>query len=132
VRGHGAYGFPKWVTDIDENRTSARVANDGGGTDLALSVAAPTQTRYRSGERVSTLTSYTTVGGAWLATFNQTNQLVSGTTRRPRGLELRIGEGRMADDLRSLKPLRTIRLDVVTEGQAALHLPVPTSVRPRV
>ena len=31
--------------------------------------------------------------------------------------------------LRSLKPVRTLQLDVVTEGQAALHLPVPTSVR---
>ncbi|MCP3811307.1 acetoacetate decarboxylase, partial [Mycobacteriaceae bacterium Msp059] len=40
-----------------------------------------------------------------------------------------IGQGRMADDLRSLKPLKTIQLDVVTEGQLALHMPVPVSVR---
>lgn len=34
----------------------------------------------------------------------------------------------MSDDLRSLNPIRTLQLDVVTEGQAALHMPVPTSV----
>jgi hypothetical protein len=37
----------------------------------------------------------------------------------------------MSDDLRSLKPKRTIQFDVMTEGQAALHMPVPTSVRSR-
>lgn len=135
VRGHDAYGFPKWVTDldvdIDESRTAARVANDSGGTDLALSVSTPAQTRYSSGEHVSTVTSYTSINGAWHSTFNQTNALAAGTTRRPQGLDLQIGQGRMADDLRSLKPLRTIQLDVVTDGQAALHLPVPTSVRRR-
>jgi hypothetical protein len=50
VRGHDGYGFPKWVTeldvDIDAHRTSARVANATGGTDLALSVATPAQTVY--------------------------------------------------------------------------------------
>lgn len=44
---------------------------------------------------------------------------------------LQLGEGRMSDDLRSLKPKRTIRFDVMTEGQAALHMPAPTSVAPR-
>lgn len=34
----------------------------------------------------------------------------------------------MAADLRSLAPFRTIRLDIMTEGQLALHMPVPTSV----
>lgn len=34
----------------------------------------------------------------------------------------------MADDLRALKPLKTIQLDVVTEGQLALHMPVSVSV----
>lgn len=37
----------------------------------------------------------------------------------------------MAEDLRSLDPIRTIRLDVMTEGQLALHMPVPTSIRSR-
>lgn len=37
----------------------------------------------------------------------------------------------MPDDLRSLKPMRTIHFDVVTEGQLAPHMPVPTSVRKR-
>ncbi|GAA3533191.1 hypothetical protein GCM10022222_15710 [Amycolatopsis ultiminotia] len=45
VRGHDGYGFPKWVTeldvDIDDSRTIARVADDAGDTDLALSVPTP-------------------------------------------------------------------------------------------
>ncbi|MGV0769444.1 acetoacetate decarboxylase family protein [Mycobacterium syngnathidarum] len=133
VRGHDGYGFPKWMTELDVSidtvRTEARVANDAGGVDLALSVATPPQTAFGSGERVSTLTSYTSLGGAWHSTMSQTNVLSSGTARFPRGMDLQIGKGRMADDLRALKPIKTIQLDVVTEGQLALHMPVPVSVR---
>ncbi|MEU8140184.1 acetoacetate decarboxylase family protein [Streptodolium elevatio] len=135
VRGHDGYGFPKWVTgldvDIDTDRTTARVANDAGGTDVSLAVPTPAQTAYPSGERVSALTSYTSINGAWHSTFSQTNVLSAGTKRRPRNLVLEVGEGRMADDLRSLDPTRTVRLDVMTEGQLALHMPVPVSVPTR-
>ncbi|ANH89767.1 acetoacetate decarboxylase family protein [Streptomyces sp. NPDC057197] len=133
VRGHDGYGFPKWVTGLDvgigTDRTTARVANDAGGTDLALSAATPAQTTHRSGERVSSLTSYTSIGGAWHATLSQTHVLSAGTALLPRGVALQVGEGRMADDLRSLRPVRPVRFDVMTEGQLALHMPVPTSVR---
>lgn len=132
VRGHDGYGFPKWVTDldvaIDASRTTARVANDAGGTDLALSAATPAQRRYPSGERVSTLTSYTRIDDAWHSTTSQTNALAAGGVRLPRDLDLDIGQGRMADDLRSLAPIRTVAFDATTEGQLALHMPVPASV----
>ncbi|MGV9454616.1 acetoacetate decarboxylase family protein [Streptomyces sp. NPDC003635] len=132
VRGHDGYGFPKWVTgldvDIDATRTAAHVANDAGGTDLSLLAATPKQTFHPTGERVSSLTSYTTINGAWHSTLSQTNVLSVGTTRSTRGISLEVGEGRMADDLRSLKPKRTIQFDVMTQGQVALHMPVPTSV----
>lgn len=135
VRGHDGYGFPKWVTGlgvgIDHHRTTARVANDAGGIDLALSAATPKQTAYPSGERVSSLTSYTSIAGAWHSTLSQTNVLNAGTTRGRSGIGLQVGEGRMADDLRSLRPKRTVQFDVMTEGQLALHMPVPTSVRRR-
>ncbi|MFD0055919.1 acetoacetate decarboxylase family protein [Streptomyces sp. NPDC127168] len=135
VRGHDGYGFPKWVTeldvDIDAKRTFARIANDRGGLDIALSAPTPKQTARPTGEHVSTLTSYTTIDGAWHSTTSQINLLSSGTARLPRGLVLRLGEGRVSDDLRSLKPIRTIQLDVTTEGQLALHMPVPTSIQDR-
>ncbi|MGY1577183.1 acetoacetate decarboxylase family protein [Streptomyces sp. MN13] len=135
VRGHDGYGFPKWVTeldvDIDRSRTTARVANDSGGVDLSLLAATPKQTAHPSGERVSSLTSYTTINGAWHSTLSQTHVLSAGTTRVPRDITLQVGEGRMADDLRSLRPIRTIQFDVMTEGQLALHMPVPTSVQSR-
>lgn len=133
VRGYDGYGFPKWVTGLDVSigldRTAARISNDAGGVDLALSAATPRQAKYETGERVSTLTSYTSLGGAWHSTLSQTNVLSAGTARFPRGANLQVGQGRMADDLRALKPIKTIQLDVVTEGQLALHMPVPVSVR---
>ncbi|MFE6904213.1 MULTISPECIES: acetoacetate decarboxylase family protein [unclassified Streptomyces] len=135
VRGHDGYGFPKWVTaldvDITAQRTTARVANDTGEVDLALTASTPKQTAYPSGERVGSLTSYTSINGAWHSTLSQTNVLNAGTTRSSGGISLQIGEGRMADDLRSLKPKRIIQFDVMTEGQLALHMPVPTSVPSR-
>lgn len=132
VRGHDGYGFPKWVTeidvDIDGDGITARVVNDTVGTDLALSAPTPAQTRYPTGERVSSLTSYTAINGAWHSTFSQTNVLAAGTVRFPRNIDLQTGTGQMSDDLRSLKPLRVMQLDVITEGQLALHMPVPTSM----
>jgi len=133
VRGHDGYGFPKWVTeldvDIDTSTSTARVANDAGGLDVAFSAPTPAQSAFRSGERVSSLTSYTEVDGRWQSTLNQTNILAAGSATLPRGVELELGEGRMSDDIRALRPMRTLRLDVATEAQAALHMPVPTSVR---
>lgn len=134
VRGHDCYGFPKWLTaldvDIDDRRSTARVANDEGGLDVALEVPTPAQTPHRSGDVVTALTAYTTIGDAWHSTFSQTNLLAAGSTRFPRGVRLELGAGRLSDDVRSLRPIRTVQLDVVTEGQLALHLPVPISVPP--
>ncbi|WP_410593690.1 acetoacetate decarboxylase family protein [Amycolatopsis sp. lyj-23] len=131
VRGHDGYGFPKWVTEIDveidDRKTVARVANDVGGTDIALNVATPQQKRVPSGTSVSTLTSYTQLGGGWNATLSQTNNLATGRKLLPRDVLLELGSGRLTDDIRSLKPIKPLRLDVVTEGQNALHLPVPVS-----
>jgi len=133
VRGHDGYGFPKWRTDIevdiDADRTSARVTNDDGGTDLSFSARTPRQRRYPSGERVSSLTSYTLINDAWHSTLTQTNMLATGSALLPRKVDLSLGDGRLSDDLCSLQPIRTIRLDVATECQIALHMPAPTSVR---
>ncbi|MFB7718752.1 acetoacetate decarboxylase family protein [Nocardia sp. NPDC056100] len=133
VRGHDGYGFPKWVTgidvDIDADSVTARVANDDGDIDVALSASTPRQVKHASGEQVSTLTSYTRINDAWHSTLSQTNTLSTGTARFPRGIDLELGAGRVADDIRSLRPIRTIQLDVMTEGQNALHMPIPTSVR---
>src|SRR5690349_13552752 len=74
VRGHDGYGFPKWVTELDVSigldRIVARVANDARGVDLVLSAATPRQSTYGTGERVSTLTSYTSLGGYWHSTLS--------------------------------------------------------------
>lgn len=132
VRGHDGYGFPKWVTeidvDIDERRSTARICNAEGGTDIALDVATPAQTRIPSGESVSTLISYTELNGGWNATLSQTNNLATGGRLLPRDVSLELGSGRLSDDVRSLRPIRLLRFDAVTECQNALHIPVPVSV----
>jgi len=131
VRGHVGYGFPKWVTgidvDISEQRATARVANDAGGTDIALSVTTPGQKRVASGTSVSTLTSYTELNGGWNQTLSQTNNLVFGSDLLPKDAGLELGSGRLSDDIRSLRPKRPLRLDVFTQCQNALHIPVPVS-----
>ena len=131
VRGHEGYGFPKWVTgidvDIDAHRTTARVANADGGTDIAIDVATPKQKQVRSGTQVSTLTSYTQLGGGWNATLSQTNTLAAGSQLLPKDA-LQLGSGRLTDDVRSLKPIKALRFDVFTECQNALHIPVPVSL----
>ena len=132
IRGHDGYGFPKWVTgldvDIDDQRVSARVANATGGTDMALTVATPPQRKYPSGERVSSLTSYTTMGGDWHSTLSQTNVLAAGGRVLPRGVDLELGAGRLSDDFRALRPGRAVQLEVATDSQIALHMPAPISV----
>lgn len=134
IRGHDGYGFPKWVTeidvDIDDRRTVARVVNDDGSTDIAIDTATPAQKQIASGTEVSTLTSYTELNGGWNATLSQTNNLASGSALLPRD-PLRLGAGRLTDDIRSLKPIKALRFDVVTECQNALHIPVPVSVPAR-
>ena len=131
VRGHDGYGFPKWVTnidvDIDQQRTVARVANDHGGTDIAIDVATPKQKQVPTGTAVSTLTSYTQLNGGWNATLSQTNTLALGSRLLPRDVSLELGSGRLSDDVRSLKPIKTLRFDVFTQAQNALHIPVPVA-----
>ncbi|SIR69901.1 acetoacetate decarboxylase family protein [Williamsia sterculiae] len=127
VRGHDGYGFPKWVTDIDveidDQTTYGRITNDSGGTDLELKAPTPKQTKHRTGTALSSLTSYTHFNGGWHATFNQTNALASGSRLFPRDIDLTLGEGRISDDIRSLKPVRKLAFDVITSGQLALHMP---------
>jgi hypothetical protein len=131
VRGRDGYGFPKWVTEIDVDinarRTAARVANDDGGIDIAIDVPTPKQKQVASGTQVSTLISYTELGGGWNATLSQTNTLAVGSKLLPRDGSLELGSGRLSDDVRSLKPITALRFDVFTECQNALHIPVPVS-----
>ncbi|WP_051297647.1 acetoacetate decarboxylase family protein [Brevibacterium album] len=134
VRGRDGYGFPKWVTPIDVGitaaRVSSRVANDTGGIDLELSAPTPPQTQRRPLERVSFLTSYTQIDGNWHSTLNQTHALASGRALPPRGARLRLGQGRLSEDIRSVAPKRILALDVTTSAQMALHMPVPISAGP--
>jgi hypothetical protein len=46
----------------------------------------------------------------------------------PRDIELTLGEGRLSGDLRSLSPVRNLRLDVMTSRQLALHMPTVISI----
>ncbi len=126
-------GSPKWVTDLDVGIDHARTTPASPTRTAAPTSPSPPpppeQKTFETGTNVSTLTSYTKRDGSWHSTLNQTNVLASGTSFFPRGFDLTLGEGRMSDDLRALRPIRTIRFDATTSAQAALHMPVPVSVR---
>lgn len=81
---------------------------------------------------MSTSTSYTQIDGDWRSTFNQMHVLRAGGKMLPGDVHLRLGHGRLSDDVRSVHPRRILRLDVTTSAQIALHMPVPTSVDPVV
>ncbi|NED71895.1 hypothetical protein G3I51_05975 [Streptomyces sp. SID9944] len=51
-----------------------------------------------------------------------------GTRMFPRDVELTLGEGRLSDDIRPLRPTRNLRPDVMTSGQLALHMPTVISI----
>jgi hypothetical protein len=135
VRGHDGYGFPKWRTDIDvdidDQRVSAQVFNTDGTNDISLSAPTPKQRRYRSGEKVGSLTSYTKIGDSWHSTLTQTNMLAGGVSLLPRDIGLTLGSGRVSDDVRSLEFIRPVQFEVATETQIALHMPAPISVATR-
>lgn len=132
VRGHDGYGFPKWVTPIDVDITDARVEaramNDSGGSDLEFSAPTPEQRAYPDLRRVSTLTSYMRIDGNWHSTLNQTHVLSTGRKVRPRDARLRLGTGRLSDDIRSVQAKGILSMDVTTRAQIALHMPAPISV----
>ncbi|WP_295648343.1 acetoacetate decarboxylase family protein [uncultured Dietzia sp.] len=135
VRGHDGYGLPKWVTPINveltPGRVTAQVLTPEGRTDLTLAAPVPRQRNFRPLQRVSTLTSYTRINGAWHSTFNQTHALAAGQKVLPRDVHLQLGEGRLSEDIRSIRPRGILRLDVTGRAQMALHMPVPVSVDTR-
>lgn len=135
IRGNLGYGFPKWVSkidvDINASQTCTRVYGDLGTTDFSLSGPTPAQRTTPSGTRISLLTSYTQLGGAWHSTLSETNTITSGTSYLPRNLTMELGQGRISEDIRSLEPMANLRFDVTTEAQLALHMPLPITVSHR-
>lgn len=86
----------------------------------------------RIGQRsthVASLTAINMIGDAWHTSLSQTNVSTAGRALFPRNIDLHVAEGRLADDIRSLKPIKPIRLDALTEAQMALHVPAPISLR---
>lgn len=130
VRGVYGYGLPKWLTDIDVDLSgpfSARVANDDGGTDVAVTLPLPEQ-RAPKRARVKTTIALSQIDGAWYESVSLVNVLSGGMSFAPRGVEITRGTGRLSDDLASLRPIRTVSVEATTRGQLALNMPVPTVV----
>lgn len=131
VRGLYGYGLPKWRTDIDIDLTgpyTARVANDHGDTDIAVTLPLPKQRAPRGGPKVRTTIALSKLDGAWYESTSLINALASGTSFAPRDVQITRGTGRLSDDLASLRPFRTLSVDATTRGQLALNMPVPTAI----
>ncbi len=133
VRGHDGYGFPKWVTgielDVRADKTFARVYNSAGKTDVELLTPTPKLKAGVSGEHVTTMHSLIQRDGNWTETLSQLNVLSLGKAVMPKNVTLKLGKGRISDDLRSVKAGRIIELEVSDNSQLALHMPQPISIR---
>ncbi len=133
VRGHDGYGFPKWVTDIDldvrSDKTFARVYNSSGKTDIEFLTPTPKLKTSMSGEHVTTMHSLIQKAGNWTETLSQMNVMSLGKEILPKNAKLKLGKGRISDDLRSVKAGRIIEVEVSDNSQLALHMPQPISVR---
>ncbi len=133
VRGHDGYGFPKWVTDIDldvrPDKTFARVYNSSGKTDIELLAPTPKLKISMSGEHVTTMHSLIQRDGNWTETLSQMNVMSLGKEIMPKSAKLKLGKGRISNDLRSVKAGRIIEVEVSDNSQLALHMPQPISVR---
>lgn len=132
VRGVYGYGLPKWLTDIDididlSGPFSARVANDDGGTDVAVRLPLPRQ-RTPKRPTVKATVALSRIDGAWHESTSLVNVVSGGMRFAPRGVEITRGTGRLSDDLASLRPFRVISVEATTRGQLALNMPVPTVV----
>lgn len=129
----GLYDRYRMATDLDEVAQDPRVLSVDFFRALpktkVQSVIGTTLTpNFYYARRVSALISYTKLNGGWHATLSQTNTLAAGSQVFPRDLNLQLGSGRLTDDIGSLDPIRPVRLDVASESQNALHIPVPVSV----
>jgi hypothetical protein len=76
-----------------------------------------------------TLTSYTSIDGAWKSTFSQICALATGTSLFPRNVELQMCEGRLSEERGSPHPVSTLRIVVSKKVQVAAH--GAPDVRPR-
>ena len=131
VRGVEGYGLPKWMTGIEldiGNMVEGRVGNVDGTPDLVVRAPLPKMRPASQPPQVSTLKLVNTIDGAWHETLTQSHSLSSGQTLLPRGVQVVRGSGPMSTLLGQLEASIVIRLEVIREGQIALHLPEPITL----
>jgi len=126
VRGVEGYGLPKWLTRIDleiGDTVEGRVFNADGGSDLVIRVPMPKMQTPSLPLQVSTLKLLSTIDGVWHESLTESHSLSWGQSILPRGIHLSRGSGPLSSLLEKLAVSKVLRLEVIREGQIALHLP---------
>lgn len=135
VRGVVGYNLPKWLTPIerrDEGDALRIEIADGstGKVDVVLHV----RKLEDLSDRVSlSTTSFTNLDrkGALTYGYAVSRQLRAGSSMRTGAFELRLGEGSLSRQLKTLKLGRMLRYEYVPSFQLALHVPQPLTALAR-
>jgi hypothetical protein len=128
IRGVEGYGLPKWVTKIDleiGDSIEARVFNTDGGSDLVIRAPRPRSWAAAQSPRVSTIKLLSTIDGLWHETLTESSSISRAQSILPQGVHISRGAGPLNALLEKLEVSKIIRLEVIQEGQIALHLPEP-------
>ncbi len=130
VRGVEAYQLPKWRTEIAlsfDETLELNLTNAAGGTDLSLSSPIPPQQDLAPQSRIGTSVMVNRIDGRWHRTTVHTNKLRLGQKLLPRDISLGFGTGAVSQLLKALGVGRLLRMDVMTDGQLVLNLPIPAN-----
>jgi hypothetical protein len=128
VRGVNGYQLPKWLARIDVAigaEVTAQVGAAGGVPDLVLRAPVPALRQVPSQSHMGTSTMVHRVDGQWHQTSVQTNMLSFAQRLFPRNAVLERNGGPLSQLLDGLGVSTMLRLDVVKDAQAVLHLPTP-------
>ena len=128
VRGVHGYQLPKWLTGIEigiGDHVHAALAGPGGQPDLTLTAPLPRMDHVPPQSRIGSSIIVNRIDGVWHQATAVTNKLTLGQTTFPHEARLTRAGAPLSQLLDGLGPTRMLRLDVVSNAQIVLHMPVP-------
>jgi Acetoacetate decarboxylase (ADC) len=131
VRGLIGYQLPKWLARIDmsiDRGIEARVGDMNGREDLYLRAPLPPQQNVPQQSRLGAVHMVHTLDGTWHQSVVESNVLAHGETLLPSRVALKRAGGALSNLLDGLGASQLMRIEVMSEVQYILHLPLPSRV----
>ncbi|MEQ1311988.1 acetoacetate decarboxylase [Acinetobacter sp. XH1639] len=128
VRGVYGYNLPKWLTAINmkiNDRVTANIYDTSGNLDVSLSAPTPKLETPANESNIETRKLLNQVDGKWYSSLIQTNNQQFGQQFFPLGVKITRNTGPVSKLLNELGAEKVVRLDVIKQGQIALHMPKP-------